>query len=113
MIKSNRRKHLEAKQAIGRARGLASQRVQKACRKTQEIDADTLLRRALHDARGQIVREGCDYQSSDTTHWKVSRAIKGRTDQFEFVANGRVKLLGGPRRFPVQFRPENNYRKND
>lgn len=69
------------------------------------VDADTLHRRALYDARGQIEREGHTYRAAGVTHWQVRRAMSGRTDQFEFVANGRVKLLGGPRKFPLHFRP--------
>lgn len=92
--------------AICRARGRESQRVQAVARATRPVDADTLRRRALHDARGQVVREGCAYRSSGLTRWQVRRAVGGRTDQFEFVANGRVRLRAGRRRFPKHFRPE-------
>lgn len=69
-------------------------------------DADTLRWRALHDARGTVVREGCTYRANGSVvRWQVRRAVAGRVDQFEFVANGRVKLCAGPRRFPQEFRP--------
>jgi len=84
---------------------MASQVVQSATRIANGVDADTLRSRALHDARGTIIREGHTYRSSGTTHWQVRRAITGRTDQYEFMANGRIKLLGGPRLFPIHFRP--------
>jgi len=84
------RRWLEAKAAKRIARG---------------VDAETLRSRALHDARGTVEREGCTYRASGITRWQVRRAVAGRTDQFEFIANGRVKLLGGPRRFPLAFRP--------
>lgn len=72
-------------------------------------DLETLRRRALDGARGEIVREGATYRASGVTHWHVRRAIAGRVDQFEFVANGRVRLTSGRRGFPFWARPE---RKN-
>ena len=42
-----------SRRAIGRKRGLASARAWTP----SAADADTLRRRALHDARGQIIRE--------------------------------------------------------
>ncbi len=68
-------------------------------------DEETLRWRALHDARGQVIREGHTYRSTGIVHWQVRRAVSGRTNQFEFVANGSVKLLSGPRRFPRWARP--------
>ena len=75
---------------VCRARGKASQRVQAAARVGRLADADTVRSRALSDARGLVVREGRTYRATGVTHWQVRRAVKGRTDQFEFVANGRV-----------------------
>jgi hypothetical protein len=92
--------------AICRARGRESQRVQAEARAARPVDADTLRRRALEDARGMVVREGCTYRASGLTHWQVRRALGGRTDQFELVVNGRVRLRAGRRWFPRQFRPE-------
>jgi hypothetical protein len=69
------------------------------------IDAETARMRALHDAKGQIVREGATYRASGVTHWQVRRSLLGSVDQFDFVANGRVKLTAGPRKFPVRIRP--------
>jgi hypothetical protein len=65
----------------GRLRGLASQRVQRERRATREIDADTMRRRALHDARGQVVREGITYFGDmRVTPWSVSRSVRGRVE---------------------------------
>jgi hypothetical protein len=74
-------------------------------RLTLGVDADTLRRRALYDARGQIIRHGATYRSTGVTHWQVRRSTTGRIDQFDFVANDRVKLIAGSRRFPQCFRP--------
>jgi len=70
-----------------------------------EPDDYTLRRRAEDDARGMVVREGATYRASGVTYWQVRRTVAGRCDQFDFVANGRVKLCAGPRKFPKEFRP--------
>jgi hypothetical protein len=68
-------------------------------------DADTLRKRALDDARGQLVREGCTYAATGETQWQVRRSTEGRTDQFDLVANGSVFRTSGPRNLPLRFRP--------
>jgi hypothetical protein len=61
-------------------------------------DADTLRRRALHDARGQVIREGVTYHGNGrVTPWCVRRSITGRVDQFDIVLAGVVSRTGGPR----------------
>lgn len=79
--------------------------MQREARAARPVDADTLRRRALEDARGMVLREGATYRASGVTHWQVRRAVRGRVDQFEFVANGRVRLCAGRRKFPKHFRP--------
>lgn len=86
--------------------GLASARLTRHRCATQEIDADTARMRALHDAKGQIVREGATYYADRVIHWQVRRSLLGSVDQFDFVANGRVKLAAGPRKFPYHIRPK-------
>src|SRR6185436_10213406 len=78
-----------------------SNAMQSVARTARSPDEDTVRRRALHDARGQVVREGATYRASGVTHWIVRRSIAGRTNQFDFVSNGRVMLTAGPRRFPL------------
>tara|TARA_R110000868_G_scaffold394400_1_gene665726 strand:- start:1914 stop:2204 length:291 start_codon:yes stop_codon:yes gene_type:complete len=65
------------------------------------VDADTLRRRALHDARGQIVRHGCTYYATGEVHWEMRRSRRGRSDQLDYIENGAVELTGGPRRMTV------------
>jgi hypothetical protein len=61
-------------------------------------DADTLRRRALHDARGQIVREGVTYFGDGrVVPWSVRRSVRGRVDQFDIVLAGVLWRTGGPR----------------
>ena len=68
-----------------------SNEVQAAARAAREPDVDTLRWRALQDARGQILREGCTYRGRGAViPWQVRRAVHGRTNQVEIVVSGRV-----------------------
>ena len=89
-------KHLRsAKAREWGARGNASQQL---ARMQREPDFETIRKRALHDARGQIVRQGITYHGSGRiTEWQIQRSIHGRTDQFDIVANGRIWRTAGPR----------------
>jgi hypothetical protein len=71
-------------------------------------DADTLRKRALWDTKGQATdRAGATYTTSGDTHWHVRRSLRGRTDQFDIVANGSVVRTCGRRRLSCRFRPAN------
>lgn len=54
------------------------------------VDADTLRWRALHDARGMVLREGATYRASGATTWCVRRALRGRVNQVEILVDGIV-----------------------
>ena len=82
-----------------------SNAVQFAARIERGPDAETVRMRALHDAKGQVMRHGIIYRATGITEWVVRRSLAGRVDQFDFVANGVVKLTAGPRRFPQRIRP--------
>ena len=78
---------------LGRMLGLASAEAWTS----SEIDSDTLRRRALDDARGQIMREGCVYSAAGETHFTVRRSVQGRTNQYDLTHNGVVVLTAGSR----------------
>ena len=61
--------------------------------------------RAQHDAKGQVLREGCTYTATGETLWQVRRSIAGRCDQLDLVANGKTVRTSGPRKLPERFRP--------
>lgn len=82
-----------------------SNAVQAAARLGRGLDAETLRKRALDGARGQVVRTGCTYNAGGETQWQVQRSLEGRTDQFDLVANGSVFRTSGPRNLPLRFRP--------
>jgi len=87
------------RRTIARIWALRSQAVQSAARLVRGPDADTLHRRALHDARGQIVREGITFFGDGrVVPWCVQRSIAGRVDQFDLALSGRVVRTGGLRR---------------
>ena len=69
------------------------------------VDAETIRRRALDDARGTILRHGCTYTAGAETAWQVVRSIAGRMTQFDLVANGTTIRTAGRRRLPRRFRP--------
>ncbi len=76
-----------------------SQAVQSAKRMAREPDADTVRRRALHDARGQVLREGVTYFGDGRiVPWCVRRSLRGRTNQLDIVAGGAVWRTAGARR---------------
>ena len=68
-------------------------------------DADTMRKRALFDAKGTILREGCTYTAAAETPWQVRRSVKGRIDQLDLIANGSLVRTSGPRKLPWRFRP--------
>lgn len=68
------------------------------------IDAETAHRRALDDARGQLVREGCTYSATGEQHWQVVRSRHGRTNQRDVLINGQLFRTCGPRRLPAWLR---------
>lgn len=68
------------------------------------VDADTLRRRALHNARGQLLRQGCTYSATGEQHWCVIRSVRGRIDQRDVLVNGELFKICGPRRLPAWLR---------
>jgi hypothetical protein len=82
-----------SKRELGKKRGLASAKAWTPC----EADADTLRSRSLYDARGRVVREGCDYSSHGEANWQVRRSTEGKTNQQDLLSNGQPFVTGGPR----------------
>jgi hypothetical protein len=50
--------------------------------------------RALHDAKGQLLRHGCTYRADSETHWQLRRSIAGRVNQVDLVVNSVVWRTG-------------------
>lgn len=95
MIKSYRRLRRERRQAEGRLMARESNRVQRQRRLTREVDCETTYRRALHDAKGQTIREGCTYTAAGTRPWLLRRSVNGRTDQVDLlIAGALVRTCG-------------------
>ena len=64
-----------------------------------------MRKRALWDRKGEIIRQGVTYHGDGrVTNWLLRRAVEGRTDQYELVANGKVFKRGGLRKLPRDFR---------
>lgn len=105
MISALYRYPKKERRAVAALWGRRSAAAHQALRDRKGVDADTARMRLRHDARGHVIRHGATYRASGATHWQVTRSVAGRVDQFDFVANGRVKLTAGPRKFPRHFRP--------
>jgi len=88
-------KHLRSAKAREWAK--RSNEVQAAKRIERGPDADTLRRRALFDARGQIAREGCTYRGGKVITWRIVRSVAGRSDQFDIIASGQLRETAGKR----------------
>ena len=74
-----------------------SNRVQALARLSRPVDADTLRCRALHDARGFLLREGVTYRTGMETHWQLRRSLCGRVNQVDIVVAGVVWRTGSLR----------------
>ena len=105
MISALYRYPKKRRKAVAREWARRSNAVQALARIARGPDAETVRMRALHDAKGQVVRRGTVYRSSGTTEWIVRRSLAGNVHQFDFVANGVTKLTAGPRGFPLRIRP--------
>lgn len=79
------------RRAVAREWGRRSQAVQAAAALARGPDAETLRRRALDDARGELIREGVTYRGDGrVVEWSVRRSISGRVNQVDIVVAGKV-----------------------
>jgi hypothetical protein len=69
----------------------------------QEPDADTMRKRALDDARGQLVREGCSWRNGIERQWRVIRSVVGRTDQYDVIRTGQIIDTCGRRKLRSKY----------
>lgn len=84
-----------------------SNEVQAAARLLRPVDADTLRWRALHDARGLVLREGVTFFGDGrVVPWCVRRSLHGRVNQLDVVAGGQIWRTAGRRRLPAALRPD-------
>jgi hypothetical protein len=92
------------RRAIAQEWARRSQAVQAQKRLAREPDFETVRARALHEARGRLLREGRTYFAQACTHWQVRRSQHGRTDQRDVIVNGKLWRTCGPRRLPAWLR---------
>jgi thioesterase domain-containing protein len=85
-----------ARRAVAQEWGRRSQRVQTVKRMERGPNAETLRRRAIADARGQILRAGVTFFGDGrVVPWLVRRSISGRSNQLDLFVAGRVfRTLG-------------------
>jgi hypothetical protein len=75
--------------AVAREWGRRSQAVQAEARKTREPDFHTARLRALHDRRGELIREGMSYRNGREISWRIIRSLRGRINQVDLIINGQ------------------------
>jgi len=73
------------RRAVAQEWARRSHAVQAAKRIERGPDWDTLRMRALHDARGQVLRHGVTYSAAHPTGlpWTILRSKNGRTNQVD------------------------------
>jgi hypothetical protein len=104
MISSLYRFPKSMRRTVARAWGKRGAASRALTRMERGIDAETAHRRALDDARGQLIREGCTYSASAEQHWRILRSVRGRTNQRDVIVNGQLFKTCGPRRLPAWLR---------
>lgn len=104
MISALYRYQKRERRAVAQEWARRSNVAQAASRIDRGVDAETLRRRALDDARGQVLREGVTYRASGVTRWRVVRSVLGRTNQRDVILNGQLFKTCGPRRLPAWLR---------
>jgi hypothetical protein len=87
--------------AIAAEWGRRSQAVQAEARKTREPDFHTARLRALHDRRGELIREGVSYRKTGPRYWRIIRSIRGRVNQVDLLINGQHWRTGSLERAEI------------
>jgi hypothetical protein len=77
------------RRAIAREWGRRSQAAQAEARKAREPDFRTARLHALHDKRGELIREGMSYREGREISWRIIRSILGRVNQVDLILNGQ------------------------
>lgn len=88
--------HLKGKARVDKGREWGKRSA--ANRKPSDLDFETIRMRALHDAKGTIIRQGCTYTSDGETDWQMRRAVHGRVNQVELVVGGEIRATGSHRK---------------
>ena len=87
-----------ARKELGRKWGLASARSRAKLAMLREPDWFTVCKRAAHDMRGQVLRDGATYYGDGReSHWSLNRSFRGRLDQVELQVNGAHWRTGSMR----------------
>ncbi len=86
------------RRAVAQRWGRLGNEAQQRIRNERGPDADTMRKRALHDARGELVSDGASYINGKERSWQITRSFSGRTDQFDVVINGSLRDTCGRRK---------------
>lgn len=89
------------RRAVAREWGRRSQAVQAEARKTREPDFQTARLRALHDRRGELIREGTSYKAGRVHDWRIVRSLRGRINQVDLIIDGQLWRTGSLERAEI------------
>lgn len=83
-------RNANTRRELGRKQGLASAKAWSP----QRADLDTLRMRALHDRRGELIREGTSYRNGRVHDWRIVRSFRGRINQVDLIIDGQLWRTG-------------------
>lgn len=64
---------------------------------TSEPCAEGERWRTLQDRKGEVVKWGVSSMGGKVNHWRITRSLYGRSDQFDVVFGDRIVFTGGKR----------------
>lgn len=87
------------RRAVAQEWARRSHAAQQAARMERGPDWETVRMRALHDARGQILRHGVTYSSAhpEGQPWTILRSKQGRTNQVDLHIGATLAFTGSLR----------------
>lgn len=57
--------------------------------------------RALHDRRGELIREGTSYRAGRVHDWRIVRSVRGRINQVDLLIDGQLWRTGSLERAEI------------
>jgi hypothetical protein len=90
-------RNANTRRELGRKRGLASAKAWRP----HPADADTMRLRALHDRRGELIREGMSYRNGREISWRILRSIRGRINQVDLLIDNQHWRTGSLERAEI------------
>jgi hypothetical protein len=75
--------------------------VNKNPKANRPLSVKTLRLRALHDRRGELIREGVSYRAGRVHDWRIIRSVRGRINQVDLIIDGQRWRTGSLERAEI------------